>query len=330
MVDVEVPRVALTLEQDRNALATAARRGDVVRVRRGAYCAPGDLRADGAARHLLEERNRALARVGALHTQLRAEHVFGHASAALLLGCRVWSTPRETHVYQHYRASGHACDDVRRHSWTLAPDDVADAAGLPVTTLERTVVDCARTLHPLEGLVIADSALALGAERGALLDVLAAGAGHRGVRRAGLVIELADAGAQSAWETWTRYELLRVGLPRPTTQMPVETDRGRFHTDLGYEPWALGIEFDGQVKYRPDGVRPGHDPAQEYLREKARAEAIRRAGVTIEHVTAADKRDVRAMIARLTRHLPPEVVRAARPNPLLPRHEARNAIGRLP
>lgn len=318
MVDVQIPRVALALEQDRNALATAARKGDVVRIRRGAYCAPGDLRVDGAARGAREYRNRALARVRALDSQIRAEHVFSHASAALLHGCRVWRNPRETHVYQRYRASGHASADVRRHSWTLGPDDVADAAGLPVTTLERTVVDCARAMHPLEGLVIADFALAAGAERDALLDVLEAGAGHRGARRARLVIELADAGAQSAWETWTRYELLRAGLPRPTTQMPVETDRGLFHTDLGYAQWALGIEFDGQVKYRPDGVRPGHDPAQEYLREKARAEAIRRAGVTIEHVTAADKRDIKAMIARLTSHLPPEVVRAARPNPALP------------
>ena len=318
MVDVEIPRVALALEQDRNALATAARKGDVVRIRRGAYCAPDELRVDGAARGVREDRNRALARVRALDSQIRAEHVFSHASAALLHGCRVWRNPRETHVYQRYRASGHAAADVRRHSWTLSPDDAADAAGLPVTTLERTVVDCARAMHPLEGLVIADSALAMGAERDALLDVLEAGAGHRGARRARLVIELADAGAQSAWETWARYELLRVGLPRPTTQMPVETDRGLFHTDLGYEQWALGIEFDGQVKYRPDGVRPGHDPAQEYLREKARAAAIRRAGVTIEHVTATDKRDVPALATRLTRHLPPDLVRAARPNPGLP------------
>jgi predicted transcriptional regulator of viral defense system len=318
MVDVEIPRVALALEQDRNALATAARKGDVVRIRRGAYCAPDDLRVDGAARGALEDRNRALARLRALDSQIRAEHVFSHVSAALLHGLRVWRNPRETHVYQRYRASGHAAADVRRHSWTLAPDDVTEAAGLPVTTRERTVVDCVRTMHPLEGLVIADSALAAGAEPDALLDVLEAGAGHRGARRARLVIELADGGAQSAWETWTRYELLRVGLPRPTTQLPVETDRGLFHTDLGYEQWALGIEFDGQVKYRPDGVRPGHDPAQEYLREKARAEAIRRAGVTIEHVTAADKRDVPALVARLTGHLPAEVVRAARPDPRLP------------
>ena len=318
MVQVEIPAVALALEQNRNKLAAAARSGEVLRVRRGAYCAPDELRVDGPSAAPREERNKALARVGALHSQLRAKHVFSHTSAALLLGCRVWKTPAETHVYQHYHASGHASHDVRRHSWTLAPDDITVAVGLPVTSLERTVVDCARALHPLEGLVIADSALALGVERDALFEALDAGAGHRGASRARLVIQLADAGPQSAWETWVRYELLRVGLPRPATQMPVQTDAGLFHTDLGYEQWALGIEFDGRVKYRPDGVRPGHDPAQEYMDEKARADAIRGAGITIERADASDRRDVPAMLARFTQHLPLAIVAAARPDPRLP------------
>lgn len=318
MVQVEIPTVALALEHNRNKLAAGARTGEVLRVRRGAYCAPNEIRVDGPSRAAREARNKALARARALHTQLRAKHVFSHATAALLLGCFVWTTPRETHVYQHYRASGHAAGDVRRYSWTLAPDDVDEAAGLPVTSLARTVVDCARALHPLEALVIADSALALGVHREELLATLGAQTGRRGIQQARLVIELADAGTQSAWETWVRYQLLRAGLPRPTTQMPVETGAGLFHTDLGYEQWALGIEFDGQVKYRQDGVRPGHDPAQEYLAEKARADAIRRAGVTLENVSASDKQDVQAMLKRITTRIPPDVLRKARIDPRLP------------
>jgi hypothetical protein len=319
MNPVEIPAVALTLEHDRNKLAAAARAGEVLRVRRGAYCAPDQIRVDGPSSAPREERRKALARLGALHSQLRADHVFGHTSAALLLGCRLWRTPAETHVYQRYRASGHAADDVRRHAWTIQPEDIAAASGLPVTSLVRTVVDCVRTLHPLESLVIADSALAMGVGRKTLLEVLDAQQGRRGRRRARRVIELADAGAQSAWETWVRYEILRRGLPRPTTQMPVRTGAGLFHTDLGYEQWALGIEFDGRVKYRAGGVRPGHDPALEYMNEKARADAIRRAGVTVESVSASDKRDVPAMIARFARHLPRDILATARPDPLLPR-----------
>lgn len=317
MNHVTIPTVALTLEHDRNKLAAAARAGEVLRVRRGAYCTPDQICVSGPSSAAREERKRALARCGALHAQLRAEHVFSHTSAALLLGCRVWRAPAETHVYQRYRPSGHAAGDVRRHAWTIVPEHIAAASGLPVTSLARTVVDCARTSHPLESLVIADSALAMGIGRKTLLEVLAAQPGHRGRRRARRVIELAEAGAQSAWETWVRYEILRRGLPRPTTQMPVQTEAGLFHTDLGYERWALGIEFDGRVKYRAGGVRPGHDPAQEYMVEKARAAAIRRAGVTLESVSASDSRDVPAMLARLTRHLPREILVAARPDPLL-------------
>jgi hypothetical protein len=253
-----------------------------------------------------------------VHSQLRSDHVFSHATAALLLGCRVWTVPDRTHLYQSYRASGRAAKDIVRHTGVVLPEQVVIVEGLPVTSLARTVVDCALSLHPLEALVIVDSALQLGVRREDLLRMLEARAGRRGIRRALLVVGLGEAGVQSAWETWVRYEILRAGLPRPTTQMSVETDLGLFHTDLGYERWALGIEFDGLAKYRPDGVRPGHDPAREYMNEKARAEAIRRAGVAVEHVSASDRRDVPALIARLARHLPPAVVSAARPHPSLP------------
>lgn len=315
---VLIPAVVLAREHDRNQLALANRRGALVRVRRGAYCTAQAIEVDGPSSAPREKRNRELARARALHAQLRSDHIFSHTTAALLLGCLVWTVPDTTHLYQGYRASGRSAKDVSRHRGDVPPDESTQVHGLPVTSLARTVVDCALALRPLEALVVTDSAFAMGVERQAVLPLLDARAGQRGIQRARLVIELADGGSQSAWETWVRYELLRAGLPRPTTQLPVQTDRGLFHTDLGYARWALGIEFDGQVKYRPDGVRPGHDPAQEYLGEKARADAIQRAGVTIERVLASDKQDVRAMLARFTAHMPPDVVKAARINPFLP------------
>lgn len=315
---IVVPPVLLAAERDPNQLSAARRRGVVVRVRRGAYCLPDDLRADGPGGDEAVRRRTALARARAVHGQLRAAHVFSHVTAALLLGCVVWAAPHRTHVYQAYRASSRAADDVVRHRAALAPDEITAVGDLPVTTMHRTVVDCALTMHPLEALVVADSALRLGARRQDLLTLLEVRAGHRGIRRATRVIRAADGGAESAWETWVRYEMLRAGLPAPLTQMTVRTDRGVFRTDLGYERWALGIEFDGASKYRLDGVRPGHDPAREYLREKARAEAIRRAGITLERVTAADRRDIPALLARLGSRLPPDVLRTARPDRYLP------------
>lgn len=315
---VAIPTVFLAREHDRNQLAQASRQGTFVRVRRGAYCEARAIQVNGPASAPREKRNRELARARALHAQLRSDHVFSHTTAALLHGCLVWMVPDSTHIYQGYNASSRSAKDLARHRGDLPRDDVSVVEGLPVTSLARTVVDCALLLQPLEALVVADSALALGVERDELLTLLAARAGRRGSRRAQLVIEFADGGSQSAWETWIRYEILRVGLPRPTTQMAVQTDRGLFHTDLGYEQWALGIEFDGLIKYRPDGVRPGHDPAREYRDEKVRAEAVRRAGITVERVTASDRGNIRELLGRLAQHLPEELVKQARINPLLP------------
>ncbi|MFE7509610.1 hypothetical protein [Promicromonospora sp. NPDC057488] len=295
---VDIPAVLLASERDRNKLAEAQRRGTLVKVRRGAYCEAQAVQVDGPSSAPREKRLKELARARALHSQLRSDHVFSHTTAALLLGCRVWTVPDTTHLYQRSRASGRSAKDVIRHRGKVPPTDLATVEDLTVTSLERTVIDCALTLHPLEALVIADSALALGAEHQVLLEMIGTRAGQRGIQRARLVIELADGGSGSAWETWVRYEVLRAGLPRPSTQMPVQTDRGLFHTDLGYEQWGLGIEFDGLVKYRAD--------------------AIRRAGVTLERSSAADRTDTRAMLARITAHLPPEVVKRSRTNVLLP------------
>ena len=315
---VAVPEVLLAREQDKNQLALASRQGSLIRIRRGAYCDPDAIRTDGPASAPREKRNRELARARALHRQLRSEAVFSHTTAALLLGCPVWTVPDRTHVYQRYRPSSRAAKDIVRHVGTVPADAVVTVHGLPVTSLVRTVVDCALTLHPLEALVIADFALGQDVDRAELLAELGIRTERRGVRRARLVLELADGGSHSPWETWVRYEMLRTGLPRPATQMPVSTDRSLFHTDLGYEKWNLGIEFDGLIKYRPDGVGAGHDPAREYMNEKSRAEAIRRAGITVERVAASDRSDVQSMLARLTAHLPPHVLQRAWINPLLP------------
>ncbi|MEV0893601.1 hypothetical protein [Promicromonospora sp. MEB111] len=315
---VAVPEVLLAREQDKNQLALASRQGSLTRIRRGAYCDPDDIRADGPASAPREKRNRELARARALHRQLRSNVVFSHTTAALLLGCPVWTVPDRTHVYQRYRPSSRAAKDIARHVGTVPAYAVTTVHGLPVTSLVRTVVDCALALHPLEALVIADFALSHDIDRAELLVELGARAERRGVRRARLVLELADGGSHSPWETWVRYEMLRSGLPRPVTQMAVPTDSGLFHTDLGYEQWNLGVEFDGLIKYRPDGVGTGHDPAREFMSEKGRAEAIRRTGVAVERVTASDRRDVPSMLARLTAHLPPHVLQRARVNPLLP------------
>lgn len=300
--------VLLAREADRDALRRANAAGSVHRVRRGAY-----VRARPS-----EPETAAIARVWAVHRQLTAEHWFSHLSAALLWGCRTWAAPEQVHVVQHYRPSSRSARDVVRHAVDLPPDQRTVVGGAPVTTLERTVLDRALTLHPLHALVVADSALGRGLDRDHVRELWAQGSARRGRRRAELVIGLADAGAESPWETWARYVLVRAGLPRPTLQVPVATRLGTFRCDLGWPEHGVLVEFDGAVKYRSGELSPDHDGAAELWREKRRFDAIREAGANPVRLTASDARDVEAAVARVAARFPASVRGAMRVDPLLP------------
>jgi len=176
--------------------------------------------------------------------------------------------------------------------------------GLPVTGLTLTLVDCARTLAPLDALVVADAALRAGADRDSALAMLDSSRGRPGVARARAVIELADDGAESARESATRFVLLRGGLPCPQTQVPVMTRLGTFWADLGWEEWKLLVEYDGLAKYSsPDDL----------VREKRRRDAIAEVGCRTLHVVKEDLLAPAQLCARVRRLLPPDIQPVRRP-----------------
>ncbi|MDO8150015.1 hypothetical protein [Isoptericola sp. b408] len=293
----------------------ACRAGEIERIRRGAYRSVPDAPDGGrrsAARDLQIDRARALDR------QLRAGHWFSHATAAMLHGLPLWRLPSGIHVLQAYRASSRAAQDVHRHVTPVPPGERTEALGLPSTTLERTVADCATTMSPLEGLVIADSALVRGLDRSATRALI--GARTRGRRRGLLVLELADRGAESPWESWLRYVAHWAGLPRPRTQVPVTTRLGRFRVDIGWPEHAVLAEFDGLVKYRTGALGGDHDPDRARIEEKRRADAIAEAtGIQLLRVTSKDAHDPQAVADRLLARFPAAVRGTARRNPLLSR-----------
>ena len=299
------------------ALRTARRAGEIERIRRGAYRVvpdDGSRRPDtwSAARRLQVDRARALGR------QLRTAHWFSHQTAAMLHGLPLWRLPSETHLLQTYRASSRAAADVRRHFVEVRPSDGGEVLGLPVTTLERTVADCATTLPPLDALVVADAALARGLDRDRTVQLVRMRS--RGVRRALLLLDLADPGAESPWESWLRYVGHWAGLPRPRTQVPVSTALGDFRVDLGWEAHGVLAEFDGLVKYRAGALGPDHDPDRARIAEKRRSDAIAEStGTRPLHVTSRDAPDPQAVADRLVARFPADVRRAARRKPLLPR-----------
>ncbi|MFE9234313.1 type IV toxin-antitoxin system AbiEi family antitoxin domain-containing protein [Cellulosimicrobium funkei] len=246
------PALLPAAEHPPQLVRQAASSGSWERVRRGVYRETGTTRRIGPA----DERDLVLDRATALHRTLRADHVLSHTTAALVHGLRLWTAPRDVHVVQPYRRSGRADPTVARHLGLVDAADRCVVGGLPVTTPARTVADCLRTLSSLEGLVVADAALARGLSRKDVAACLARQPRAAGAPRARHVLRLADAGAESAWETWLRYLVLRLGLPRPSTQVPGPYlgRPGPRGPGVGAVAAAAGVRRAGEVPH--DGRRP--------------------------------------------------------------------------
>jgi hypothetical protein len=131
---------------------------------------------------------------------------------------------------------------------TLAPDEVTKVAGLPVTTLARTVFDLARHLELGEAVARLDALKRATAFKEAEVSRLVQRhPGARGLKCLRKALPLVDGGAASPRETWLRLVFIDAGLPRPTTQYPVVEGRGKLVRvlDLCWEEFMVGAEYDG-------------------------------------------------------------------------------------
>ncbi|MBM7821437.1 very-short-patch-repair endonuclease [Cellulosimicrobium cellulans] len=304
-----LPRTVLAAEVPRPQILAALDAGTAFRLRRGAYLLGADpSRSLPPAR---AEHRLATARIQAVARQLDGRFCLYGPTAALVWGLPLWRAPAHVHVVQRYVPGRGAASDLVRHRVTVAPDELTEVSGLPVTTLERTVLDCARALPAREGLVVADAALRRGADPEDLRH-RSREARSRGAVRARAVLAVADPGAESPGESVTRYAILRHGLPAPRTQVVVPTRLGDFRADMGWDEWRLLVEFDGFVKY---GELAGGDPARVLYREKRRQEAIEEEGWRVLRVTTPDLRSEQQVADRVRRIVPAlRTVRVARPD----------------
>ncbi|WP_345215636.1 hypothetical protein [Georgenia halophila] len=238
-------------------------------------------------------------------------------------GCRIWRLRPGSDVAQRSTADRSRSKDLRRHRFPVTEQDITEVAGLRVTSLERTLVDCARFLHPRDATVVVDSGIRIlaapdkwnrvssdarvTAVRRRLLSRLEALRGCRGVRRARAVITHADPYAESPSESVLRWTVTAHGYPPPVAQFRIDVGDRTFFTDLtwkfeeGNVTRLVHAEFDGLVKYGGDrGTRALAD-------EKPREDLIRERGDVFRRFGTADLSDEQAVVRRLASAFPPRL-----------------------
>ncbi|TGO06198.1 hypothetical protein SERN_0390 [Serinibacter arcticus] len=252
-----LPTLWRTGEAWRGRVEAAQRSGRAERVRRGLYGPPSSPAAGDDA---------LLAAIVAVGSRMSTAFAISHRSAGLLAG--LWVPPRHDAVVEVTQvgpisSTAHADVTLRRYRSDLPHDEIRDFLGLPVTSVERTAVDCARTLPLARALAVVDSALVIGADRGEMERILHRLRGRRGVRAAREIVALGQPTVGSPAESVVRAEIVAAGLPVPSTLVVVDTPGGAFELDMGWIDQKVGVEVHGRGKY----LR-GADPVSEAVRRE--------------------------------------------------------------
>jgi hypothetical protein len=204
-----------------------------------------------------------------------------HTAAAVLHDLPVWYLPDTPCVTVAPRFVGDI-EGAHLHR-AKTPDRHLEMIGVPVTAVERTVIDVGREHGVLSALVLADAALhsertTIDALRTCLRDCR----GWPGVRAGRQAVDLADCRSESPLETASRYKL-RGLVPSPEPQASIRDLSGRFigRTDFLWDDLGVVGEADGMDKY--------DDNERVSLRdERVRQELLERCGLVVVRWTSTD------------------------------------------
>ncbi|MFC4223897.1 hypothetical protein [Lysinibacter cavernae] len=158
-------------------------------------------------------------------------------------------------------------------------------AGLSVTSLERTLVDVARSRPTGDAVAALDHALsrrfrdsypaATGLSKQLLLDTLRhLGAGKHGRRAAAYAINFADGLSESVGESRSRARIAHLGFAAPVLQHRFEGLP--YRVDFWWPERRIIGEFDGKLKYRRNAGITDLPPEEVVFREKRREDELRK------------------------------------------------------
>lgn len=227
-----------------------SRAGDLVRVRRGVYATRSAMQAART-----DPRQGQALRVATARAHVGRDAVASHQSAAVLHGIDLLRSPGEGAVWLT-RPPGlnhnPRQDEVHLYSAQLPGNHVTALYGVPLTTATRTVIDLARSLTFMEGVVAVDSALRLGKTTDlGLADILRACARWPGADRARRAATFGNADAGSVLESCARVVFAEAGLPAPVLQAAIATADAEFiaRVDFCWPAYQVIAEADGMAKY---------------------------------------------------------------------------------
>lgn len=142
----------------------------------------------------------------------------------------------------------------------VGSDESSCLSGIPTATAARTAFDLGRFLP--RGRAVARLDALMRAQPFAVDDVLALTQRYRGARGVARLKErlpLVDGGAASPRETRLRLLFVDAGLPRPSTQIVIRDEWGRYvrTVDMGWKEFKVAAEYDGDQHqtYRPQYLK---------------------------------------------------------------------------
>lgn len=265
---------------DRSRLYREVAAGTYHRVARGVLVSAAQwAELKGDARHRLL--------IDAVSERMPSDEIVAHLSAAAL-----WRLPMiepwPDRVITLGPSIGGGRSTRERLRRTGVPDEQSVViAGIPVSSLARTVVDISRTESLEVAVVVADAALRRARypvsglpgdapTRADLERELERVPACHGERRAARVLELADGRAQLPGETLSRLTMMRLGMPQPVLQHRIVVRSGHvYDLDFYWPGQNIGAEFDGKAKYLDPLYRNGRTAEQVVYDEKVREDDLR-------------------------------------------------------
>ena len=238
------------------------------------------------------------------------EAVLSHYSAAMVWGLRSY-TERAAHVTVPRKST--SSKRIRRHHSVLPADERTVEAGIPVTTVPRTILDLAATesADVVENLLRESEHRQL-SDRLSLPDLIERYPGRRGTRKVQVALDrlMEDPVGRKRSRLEERFApfLRRYRLPLPRFNDWIVLGDKRYQVDCHWPALRQIVELDGW---------DGHSTRTAFREDRARDRRLAAAGYTVTRLTWNQLDDEPAEVAADLRVL--LVTKPLEPTPSGPR-----------